>query len=113
MLSSAVADLHTRIDEVSFSIACQREILRELVNKKSAFQGELNAILDPISQLPLEISSDIFMHCLPITPLPDSDCLCITPDVAPMIFLNMSFVERYRSRHSIVMEHPPDQHSLP
>ncbi|KAJ7490684.1 hypothetical protein FB451DRAFT_1023389, partial [Mycena latifolia] len=42
------------------------------------------AILDPVARLPvpLEISSVIFMRCLPETPEPDST-------TAPMIFLNV------------------------
>ncbi|KAJ6465966.1 hypothetical protein C8R47DRAFT_957375, partial [Mycena vitilis] len=33
--------------------------------------GQLNALLDPIARLPVELSSEIFLRCL--TPSPDSD----------------------------------------
>ncbi|KAF7361684.1 F-box domain-containing protein [Mycena venus] len=43
---------------------------------------ELNAIHDPMAGLPFEISSDIFIRCLPDRPRTD-------PNHAPMIFLNI------------------------
>ncbi|KAJ7506845.1 hypothetical protein B0H11DRAFT_1659939, partial [Mycena galericulata] len=73
-----------RIDKLSSDIARQREILRNLENQKSAAPGELNTILDPMSRLPLEISSDIMLRCLPTTTMADPH-----PHDAPMVFLNI------------------------
>ncbi|KAJ7482833.1 hypothetical protein B0H11DRAFT_1658344, partial [Mycena galericulata] len=73
-----------RIDKLSSEIARQRDILRDLENQKSAAQGELNTILDPMSRLPLEISSDIMLRCLPT-----STTAKASPRAAPMIFLNI------------------------
>ncbi|KAJ6529196.1 hypothetical protein DFH09DRAFT_1412421 [Mycena vulgaris] len=42
----------------------------------------LNAILDPMARLPLEISSDIIMQCLPAIPRAD-------PLTMPMVFLKL------------------------
>ncbi|KAJ7728597.1 hypothetical protein DFH07DRAFT_707877, partial [Mycena maculata] len=63
-------------------IANQKEILRDLEKQKCAIQSELNAILDPVSRLPLEISSDIFTRCLPAKPR-------AYPRLAPMLFLSI------------------------
>ncbi|KAJ7728594.1 hypothetical protein DFH07DRAFT_998844 [Mycena maculata] len=81
---ASVAHIQARIAAISTSIARQREIIRNLETQKSAAQGELNAVLDPMSRLPLEISSNIFMHCVPVSPShPD-------PHAVPMIFLSIS-----------------------
>ncbi|KAJ7430241.1 hypothetical protein B0H11DRAFT_2065506 [Mycena galericulata] len=82
MDAGRVSDIHKRIDKLSSEISRQREILRDLENQKSAAQSELNTILDPMSQLPLEISSDIMLWCLPTTAGAD-------PHAAPMVFLNI------------------------
>ncbi|KAJ7745197.1 hypothetical protein DFH07DRAFT_833809 [Mycena maculata] len=85
MTSSLAADaVRTRIEEISSAIARQKEILRSLEIQKSAAHGELkfNAIRDPMSRLPLEISSEIFAQCLPARPK-------IHPLQAPTIFLGV------------------------
>ncbi|KAJ6483010.1 hypothetical protein DFH09DRAFT_1107161 [Mycena vulgaris] len=51
-------------------------------SRKSAAQAQLNAILDPVARLPLEISSDIFLKCLPSRPAPGAHHI-------PMLFLNV------------------------
>ncbi|KAJ7769074.1 hypothetical protein DFH07DRAFT_806813 [Mycena maculata] len=79
MASVAVTTL---LEELSLTIARQREVLRQLETQKSTVQSNLNAILDPMSRLPLEISSDIMLSCLPTILHPD-------PHVAPMIFLGI------------------------
>ncbi|KAJ6494161.1 hypothetical protein DFH09DRAFT_883693, partial [Mycena vulgaris] len=56
--------------------------LRNLEKQLSDAQCELNAILDPMERLPLEISSDIFVRCVRQYPLPDAED-------APLIFLNI------------------------
>jgi hypothetical protein len=48
----------------------------------SRARRERNAIYDPMARLPLEISSDIFMRCLPRSPRPNCH-------EAPLIFLNI------------------------
>ncbi|KAJ7704963.1 hypothetical protein B0H17DRAFT_1193450 [Mycena rosella] len=77
-----IADLRIRLQDISSAIAQQKEILRALEQDKSDVQRELNGNFDPMAQLPLEISSDIFMHCLPETPGLD-------PATAPIFFLNI------------------------
>ncbi|KAJ7858991.1 hypothetical protein B0H13DRAFT_2672429 [Mycena leptocephala] len=51
-MSSATAALRTRIEELS----------------RNNVRRDLNAICDPMARVPLEISSDIFMRCLPNSP---------------------------------------------
>ncbi|KAJ7506836.1 hypothetical protein B0H11DRAFT_1794768 [Mycena galericulata] len=79
---STVHDLRKRIEELSLAISRQYEVLRDLENSKSNAQSQLNTVLDPITRLPLEISSDIFVLCLPALPRPN-------PNTAPMLFLNI------------------------
>ncbi|KAJ7640372.1 hypothetical protein DFH06DRAFT_1000585, partial [Mycena polygramma] len=43
----------------------QKELLKTLEQHKSLAQRQLNAALDPVARLPLEISSAIFQQSLP------------------------------------------------
>ncbi|KAJ7174039.1 hypothetical protein C8R43DRAFT_976969 [Mycena crocata] len=79
---SLVSDLEARLEQLSSSISRQREILIGLEKAKSDTQGQLNAILDPMALLPLEISSQIFVRCLP----PESR---LDARHTPMLLLNV------------------------
>ncbi|KAJ7046940.1 hypothetical protein C8F04DRAFT_938210, partial [Mycena alexandri] len=57
-------------------------LLNLLERGKKAAQRQLNALRDPIARLPLEISSEIFLQCVPSYPQPD---VC----AAPMLLLNI------------------------
>ncbi|KAJ7464718.1 hypothetical protein B0H11DRAFT_2050925 [Mycena galericulata] len=57
-------------------------VLVDLENQRSAVQSDLNCILDPMAHLPVEISSDIFIRCLPSPP-------SFNPLQAPTIFLSV------------------------
>ncbi|KAJ7029989.1 hypothetical protein C8F04DRAFT_1114951 [Mycena alexandri] len=75
-------ELEARIDEISADIVVQRE-LKQLVHSKSAVQRQLNSLRDPVARLPLEISSEIFLWCLPDhSPRPGAS-------IAPMLLLNI------------------------
>ncbi|KAF7333481.1 F-box domain-containing protein [Mycena venus] len=79
----SVEELQARIDKLAADIDLQREVLKQLESSKSAAQGQLNAIRDPMARLPLEISSMIFLRCLPRShPKP-------TARTAPMLLLNV------------------------
>ncbi|KAJ7278169.1 hypothetical protein C8J57DRAFT_1306040 [Mycena rebaudengoi] len=79
----SVADLRSRIDEVSFAITHQLEVLRDLENTKGDLQSHLNAILDPMALLPVEISSDIFIRtCFHNSPYP-------APILSPQVLLGV------------------------
>ncbi|KAJ6456622.1 hypothetical protein C8R47DRAFT_187658 [Mycena vitilis] len=56
--------------------------MRQLVISKSAAQRQLNAIRDPVAHLPFELSSEIFLHCLPQRRKPE-------PSTAPMLLLSI------------------------
>jgi len=81
-MSVEVPLLQTRIDKLSAEIAQQREVLKQLELSKSVAQRQLNAIRDPIARLPLEISSEIFLRCLPLHPEPRASS-------PPMLLLNV------------------------
>jgi hypothetical protein len=55
-------ELRTRIEELSSEIALQKRLLTKLEQDKSVAQGQLNAVIDPVAQLPLEISTEIFSN---------------------------------------------------
>ncbi|KAJ7657495.1 hypothetical protein B0H17DRAFT_1213535 [Mycena rosella] len=80
----SVQELQARIDVVSADIDRQKQLLKKLERSKSALQRQLNAVRDPVSRLPLEISSEIFIHCLPSTSNPQPGAREI-----PMLFLNI------------------------
>ncbi|KAJ7174070.1 hypothetical protein C8R43DRAFT_1205119 [Mycena crocata] len=76
-------ELRLGITEVCSAIDLQNQVLRDLEKKKSGLQIQLNSILDPMARVPLEISSDIFLRCLPQEdPIPNKN-------TAPLVFLNV------------------------
>ncbi|KAJ7704959.1 hypothetical protein B0H17DRAFT_1038885 [Mycena rosella] len=77
-----VATLRTRLEELSSAISRQKEVLKSLEQTRSDVQRDLNAILDPMARLPLEISSDILMRSIPAISLPHSSR-------APLVFLKI------------------------
>ncbi|KAJ6487198.1 hypothetical protein C8R47DRAFT_979188, partial [Mycena vitilis] len=79
---SSASNLRARIGELSSAIDRQKQVLRDLESSKSKAQRDLNAILDPMSRLPIEISSEIFQLCIPDSPGPDSSD-------APTLFLSI------------------------
>ncbi|KAJ7133519.1 hypothetical protein C8R44DRAFT_977643 [Mycena epipterygia] len=78
---ASATQLRTHIADLSSAIDRQKQVLRDLEQKRSDARRDLNSLLDPMARLPLEISSDIFMHCL-TTSEPD-------PNAAPMVFLSV------------------------
>ncbi|KAJ6523338.1 hypothetical protein B0H19DRAFT_652519 [Mycena capillaripes] len=60
-----VEELQARIAQISADIALQREILKQLERNKNDTQRQLNALRDPVARLPFDISSEIFLQCLP------------------------------------------------
>ncbi|KAJ7755186.1 hypothetical protein B0H16DRAFT_1372176, partial [Mycena metata] len=79
---ASALDLRRRIRELASAIKVHKDAIRELERTKSEVEGDLNAILDPIGRLPLEISSDIFLRCLPSNPT------CDIHD-APLVFMRV------------------------
>ncbi|KAJ7641732.1 hypothetical protein FB45DRAFT_1022467 [Roridomyces roridus] len=65
MDTPSIPALQAQIDQVSADIERQKELLKKLERTKSLLQRQLNDLRDPIARLPLELSSDIFMQCLP------------------------------------------------
>ncbi|KAJ6516799.1 hypothetical protein C8R47DRAFT_1268454 [Mycena vitilis] len=88
-----VGELRARVTKLSLEIDLQRAVLKDLEKDKSLAQRELNAVLDPVARLPLELSSEIFLQTLqgverhrermaPSFPEPRADHL-------PLLFLNI------------------------
>ncbi|KAJ7205851.1 hypothetical protein C8J57DRAFT_1405192, partial [Mycena rebaudengoi] len=64
-MSDSVSLLRARLADISTSIDRQKKVLEDLERSRTDTQHQLNCLLDPISRLPVEISSEIFIHCLP------------------------------------------------
>ncbi|KAJ7482704.1 hypothetical protein FB451DRAFT_1442322 [Mycena latifolia] len=67
-MSTSIAKLQERINKLSGGIFRQQEILRALEHSKSdrsVAQRALHKICEPMTRLPLEISTEISMQCLP------------------------------------------------
>ncbi|KAJ7457955.1 hypothetical protein B0H11DRAFT_2199547 [Mycena galericulata] len=75
-------ELEARIEKISADIEVQKEVLKTLERRKSLYQRQLNAVRDPLVQLPLELSSKIFLLCLPPFPEPRARHI-------PMLLLNI------------------------
>ncbi|KAJ7646033.1 hypothetical protein DFH06DRAFT_1050665, partial [Mycena polygramma] len=61
--------LCARIVQIAAEIDLQKKLLNQLEHDKSQVQRQLNAVLDPMARLPVELSSEIFLQSLP--PLPE------------------------------------------
>ncbi|KAJ7649935.1 hypothetical protein FB45DRAFT_1050055 [Roridomyces roridus] len=61
--------IESQIEQISVEIERRKEAfmaeMRKLESSKSLLLQQLNAERDPIARLPLEIASEIFLHCLP------------------------------------------------
>ncbi|KAJ7752414.1 hypothetical protein DFH07DRAFT_521028 [Mycena maculata] len=78
----SVQELEARLEKISADIDLQRELLKKLEHSKILVQRQLNAVRDPVARLPLEISSEIFVHSL--SPRPEFGSQNI-----PMLLLNV------------------------
>ncbi|KAJ7310853.1 hypothetical protein DFH08DRAFT_1088021 [Mycena albidolilacea] len=65
-----------------FSCKRDSEVLKDLERDRSLAQRQLNAVTDPVARLPLELSSKIFIHSLPLLPVPAAIN-------APLLLLNI------------------------
>ncbi|KAK7048964.1 hypothetical protein R3P38DRAFT_2872275 [Favolaschia claudopus] len=84
----SVAQLQAHIDDLSSAIEAQKQILRGLEEQQSQARRRLNSVLDPIAHLPLELQSEIFMHCTFATPTASAR------SEAPVLFLHICHLWR-------------------
>ncbi|KAJ7315373.1 hypothetical protein DFH08DRAFT_715598, partial [Mycena albidolilacea] len=75
-------ELRARIVKLETEIERQKKLLTNLECDKKPAQRQLNAVLDPVARLPLEISSEIFV--LSRTAFPEPGAMHI-----PMLLLNV------------------------
>ncbi|KAJ7902839.1 hypothetical protein B0H14DRAFT_1149290 [Mycena olivaceomarginata] len=67
---SQADQLRARIVKLGTEIDVQRELLKTLEHDRVLARRQLNAVLDPVARLPLEISSEIFLQSLDLFPEP-------------------------------------------
>ncbi|KAJ7646039.1 hypothetical protein DFH06DRAFT_1300825 [Mycena polygramma] len=79
--SRLVDELREHIVKLSIEIDVQKELLKKLEHDRSLVQRQLNAVVDPVARLPVEISSEIFLQSLPPVPEPGAP--------QPLLFLNI------------------------
>ncbi|KAJ7719017.1 hypothetical protein DFH07DRAFT_316269 [Mycena maculata] len=77
-----VEELHAAIEKISGDIERRAQVLLDLETSRSVLHRQLNTILDQVAHLPLEISSEISIQCLPSLPAPGASH-------TPMFFLNI------------------------
>ncbi|KAJ7328939.1 hypothetical protein DFH08DRAFT_940542, partial [Mycena albidolilacea] len=80
---SDAQQLRARIDELWSEIDLQKEMLKKLEQDRSLARRQLNAVMDPVACLPLEISSEIFLQTFGPSPLKPG------ARHAPMLLLNV------------------------
>jgi len=78
----SVPELRERIEKLSSEIGLVKKLLKMLRHDKCLVQRQLNAVLDPVARLPLELSSEIFLQSLAPFPEPGAGH-------APMLLLNI------------------------
>ncbi|KAJ7486707.1 hypothetical protein FB451DRAFT_1391595 [Mycena latifolia] len=78
----SIIELQGRIAAISADITRQKEVLTNLERSKSAALRALNALRDPVARLPLELSSEILIQCLPAREAP-------SVHHAPMLLLHV------------------------
>ncbi|KAJ7896310.1 hypothetical protein B0H14DRAFT_2679011 [Mycena olivaceomarginata] len=78
--------LRAHLAKLDREIILQHEVLTKLKHERTLARRELNAVLDPVARLPLEISSEIFLSCLATsgTRFPQPGALHL-----PMLLLNV------------------------
>ncbi|KAJ7236234.1 hypothetical protein C8J57DRAFT_1194483, partial [Mycena rebaudengoi] len=81
-MSDSVDLLRERLADISISITRQRKVLEDLERSRTDIHRQLNCLLDPITRLPVEISSEIFILCLP-------DSREADPTTAPLLLLRI------------------------
>ncbi|KAJ7640326.1 hypothetical protein DFH06DRAFT_955554, partial [Mycena polygramma] len=67
-IKMSVAELRASIAKLSAEIDLQKTRLKKLETDRSLAHRQLNAVLDPVERLPVEISSEIFLQSLPSFP---------------------------------------------
>ncbi|KAJ7233773.1 hypothetical protein C8J57DRAFT_160750 [Mycena rebaudengoi] len=83
-MPDSVDVLRARLADISTSITRQRKVLEDLERGRADIQRQLNCLLDPIARLPVEISSEIFIHCLAVPGWREVD-----PTTAPLLLLRI------------------------
>ncbi|KAJ7649948.1 hypothetical protein FB45DRAFT_6032 [Roridomyces roridus] len=81
--------IEEQIEQISLEIQRQKDVLKKLKSDKILLQQQLNALRDPVARLPLEISSDIFLRCLPPRSGYPEEYPRPKTHLAPLLFLNV------------------------
>ncbi|KAJ6458625.1 hypothetical protein C8R47DRAFT_995027, partial [Mycena vitilis] len=62
----SAAELRARLAEIDAEITQQSQRMKDLCENRMSLQSQLDAVLVyPVLTLPLEITSEIFIYCLP------------------------------------------------
>ncbi|KAJ7167777.1 hypothetical protein C8R46DRAFT_898531, partial [Mycena filopes] len=92
MSSNTLAALRARIAELDSSIAELRPVqsrLKALEHERGSIQLQLDAAVYPVLTLPVEITSEIFLCCLPETSKYSLRPTFKSPIEAPMLLLQI------------------------
>ncbi|KAJ7490756.1 hypothetical protein FB451DRAFT_1552378 [Mycena latifolia] len=82
-LSAQLEELASAIESQKQVLTVKNQVLEDLERTRTAVRRQFNSLRDPITRLPLEISSEIFIHGL-IHPSYNPN-----PLIAPLLFINI------------------------
>ncbi|KAJ6610442.1 hypothetical protein B0H10DRAFT_1643768, partial [Mycena sp. CBHHK59/15] len=88
--TESVASLRSRLSEIDAAIAQQHLLLDDLEEKRWTIEQQINSRANfPFLRLPVEIISEIFVHCLP-------DPSDSQPDLRKALFVLMDVCSAWR-----------------
>ncbi|KAJ7498510.1 hypothetical protein FB451DRAFT_1202140 [Mycena latifolia] len=79
------ASLRAQISELTLAISRQKQILDGLKTQLESLRHQLDSVVYPVLTLPLEITSEIFVHCLPT----EREWDCVNPKEAPLLLAHV------------------------
>ncbi|KAF8214092.1 hypothetical protein K438DRAFT_1706366 [Mycena galopus ATCC 62051] len=84
-MSSTAAGIRAQMSDLASAISCQQQLLDEMLARLRDLQTELDSILYPVLTIPTEITSEIFIHCLPS----DRDSNVVRVNTAPLLLTHV------------------------
>ncbi|KAJ7368784.1 hypothetical protein DFH08DRAFT_727614 [Mycena albidolilacea] len=82
---SIAAALRAQISDLSSAISRQQELLDDMQTRLEHLQNQLDSIAYPVLTLPPEMTSEIFIHCLPAK----RDIDVVNPEEAPLLLMHV------------------------
>ncbi|KAJ6561467.1 hypothetical protein DFH09DRAFT_1479786 [Mycena vulgaris] len=82
------SNLRKIVEDTTAEISHHQALLKKLRGKRSSAKRQLDSLVYPVLTLPPEITSEIFLHCLP-TSYTDRERNVVDPDEPPMLLTHV------------------------